>query len=218
MNPMLYHYDAVTFEYLTSLESRLDPLAGTPIVPANATLIEPPLAGENQVAVYDSTDWELKPDYRGEAWYMPDGTPITFIEIGQEPTPEMSETMPLDAALDNSKTIKMLEMDNACADDITSGFSSNALGTAYNYPYNTVDQLNLNACVIESLINITWSGPFWCEDTNGIWDRRIHDATQIQTARVDGAIHTRSNQDKLKIKREEIQAATTVEQVEAIVW
>lgn len=217
MNPLVYHYHPSTFEYLGGTESQLDPEEGTPLIPAQATLLEPPVSGINEVAVFESDAWLIKPDYRGQTWYSPDGTPTTFTEIGQEPATDMTSELPVDVALQQAKEEKAIEMNAMCNAVIVAGFASDALGTIHNYPSELIDQLNLNACVLESILDGTWTGPFWCE-TGGVWERRVHDVAQIQAVRAAGAAHVRTNQDHYKTKLQEVDNATTIEQVNSITW
>lgn len=66
----VYHYDRDTKEYLGSSLVEGDPeeskIRGelVPLVPANATLIQPPEYEENEVVVFNGEVWEIKPDYR----------------------------------------------------------------------------------------------------------------------------------------------------------
>lgn len=66
----IYHYDEFTKEYLYKSEAEADPaeteLQGKfiPLVPAYATLLEPPIFQENETPVLENNEWVIKPDYR----------------------------------------------------------------------------------------------------------------------------------------------------------
>ena len=66
----LYNYDKNTKEYLSTTIADADPAETKkqgkfiPLIPANATLIEPPTVEINQVAVFENNKWVVKADYR----------------------------------------------------------------------------------------------------------------------------------------------------------
>ena len=61
----LYNYDKNTKEYLSTTLASADPMETkirgefVPLVPACATVIEPPKTGENEVAIFNGKDWEI---------------------------------------------------------------------------------------------------------------------------------------------------------------
>ena len=66
----LYNYDKNTKEYLSTTIASADPMETkirgefVPLVPACATVIEPPKTGENEVAIFNGKAWEIKKDFR----------------------------------------------------------------------------------------------------------------------------------------------------------
>lgn len=66
----LYNYDKNTKEYLSTTTASADPMETkikgefVPLVPAYATLLEPPKTGENEVAIFNGEAWEIKKDFR----------------------------------------------------------------------------------------------------------------------------------------------------------
>ena len=66
----LYNYDKNTKEYLSTTIASADPMETkikgefVPLVPAYATLLEPPTTGENEVAIFNGEAWEIKKDFR----------------------------------------------------------------------------------------------------------------------------------------------------------
>lgn len=66
----LYNYDKNTKEYLSTTLASADPMETkirgefVPLVPACATVIEPPKTAENEVAIFNGKAWEIKKDFR----------------------------------------------------------------------------------------------------------------------------------------------------------
>ena len=66
----IYNFDLMTKEFLTATTAEADPAESRkqgkfiPLIPANATLIEPPTVEANQVAVFENNKWVVKADYR----------------------------------------------------------------------------------------------------------------------------------------------------------
>lgn len=93
----IYNYHPNTGEFLKESTASIDPLesklAGTPIymLPAFATFIKPPDFTENEVPVWISGAWALKPDFRGTKYYI-GSDKIVIKEIG--------ETVPAGTTLD----------------------------------------------------------------------------------------------------------------------
>lgn len=99
----LYNYDKNTKEYLSTTLASADPMETkirgefVPLVPACATLIEPPKTGENEVAIFNGKVWEIKKDFRvshkicDENFNIKDITEIGEIEENYLITTEMAE-------------------------------------------------------------------------------------------------------------------------------
>ncbi len=89
----IYNYHPTTREFAGSDVARQSPLErDVYAIPANATTIEPPLAGDKKVAVFRDGTWELVPDRRGERWYLPDGSELTIANLDVVPDPAWSQT------------------------------------------------------------------------------------------------------------------------------
>jgi hypothetical protein len=109
----------------------------------------------------------------------------------------------------------------ACQAQIVSGFTSLALGSAHTYPSQMTDQQNLTASVLASLLpNLAagWTTPFWCQNSSGTWAQVQHTAAQIQQVGLDGKTAVTNAITKSADLQAQIQAATSVAQVQAIVW
>ena len=99
----LYNYDKNTKEYLSTTLASTDPMETkirgefVPLIPACATLIEPPKTGENEVAIFNGKAWEIKKDFRvshkicDENFNIKDITEIGEIEEKYLITTEMAE-------------------------------------------------------------------------------------------------------------------------------
>ena len=99
----LYNYDKNTKEYLSTTLASADPMETKirgefiPLVPAYATLLEPPTTGENEVAIFNGKVWEIKKDFRvshkicDENFNIKDITEIGEIEENYLITTEMAE-------------------------------------------------------------------------------------------------------------------------------
>ncbi len=56
--------------YISTITLRKDPLEKNRyLIPRNCTLIQAPEYGENQIPVFNGTEWEIKEDYRGKIIY-----------------------------------------------------------------------------------------------------------------------------------------------------
>ncbi len=99
----LYNYDKNTKEYLSTTLASADPMETkirgefVPLVPACATVIEPPKTGENEVAIFNGKAWEIKKDFRvshkicDENFNIKDITEIGEIEEKYLVTADMAE-------------------------------------------------------------------------------------------------------------------------------
>ena len=109
----------------------------------------------------------------------------------------------------------------SCAASITGGYPSAALGAPHSYPCNPIDQSNMIASVTASLLPglaADWTTPFWCADASGGWVFHPHTAAQIQQAGQDGKAAVVAAQGRLAGLLAQVTAATTAEQVAAVIW
>lgn len=116
---------------------------------------------------------------------------------------------------------KSLEIKSACRTAIMSGFNIEISGQLRLYPSNNTDQLNLIASVTDSY-NPTnaqnWTTPFWCANSNGVWDYRMHNAAEIRTVGSAGKLHISSQIAKKAALEYQLSLAQTPEAIEAINW
>lgn len=130
-------------------------------------------------------------------------------------------TPPQSATLAEIQAQQIAVITQACAAAITGGFTSSALGAAHTYPSGLTDQANLAANVVSSLLPglpSTWTTPQLCCDANGVWAYVAHTAAQIQQVGSDGKAAILASLTKKANLQAEIEAATTVSAVQAIVW
>tara|TARA_R100001377_G_scaffold43808_2_gene24886 strand:+ start:26916 stop:27386 length:471 start_codon:yes stop_codon:yes gene_type:complete len=92
--PLIYNYDAETGELLSNREARLDPLAGLPLVPNNATLERPTTAGDNQASVFSDGAWSLVSDYRGTTYWLNYLEEVSITGLGVTKPLGASDTQP----------------------------------------------------------------------------------------------------------------------------
>lgn len=99
----IYHYHKITGESLGESDARTDPLEtakqGENVysLPGQATFEVPPEPGDNEAVrrLSDDSGWEVVPDFRGEKYWLEDGTEVEISEIGVTvPTGALSEQPP----------------------------------------------------------------------------------------------------------------------------
>lgn len=124
-------------------------------------------------------------------------------------------------SLAKAKQSQIAVLSAACQAQIYAGFTSNALGTVRTYPAKDRDQQNLTASVLASTlpgVGPGWTTPFWCADAAGVWSLAPHTAGQIQQVGIDATAAILTAITKNTNLGNQVMAATTVAQVQAIVW
>lgn len=95
MNKTVYAYDD-NGVYIGETSAEMSPREnGVWLIPANATEIKPPVAKENEWAVFEEGAWVLKADYRGVVYWLLDGTEHEINEIGTTLPPDALEEKPV---------------------------------------------------------------------------------------------------------------------------
>jgi hypothetical protein len=92
---------------------------------------------------------------------------------------------------------KILEINAACESEITDGFWSSALGSAFFYDSQLEDQLNLTG-----IIQAATDSRYPCRDDQGVKVFRDHTATQLQLV----------GDDFIKLKLQLLQKANVLKQ------
>lgn len=86
MSQLAYSYLPPTGEYVDTIECQPSPReSGVYLIPANATILEPPQAKEHEVAVFENSAWTIRPDWRGFQYWLADGSEHKITEIGIAP-------------------------------------------------------------------------------------------------------------------------------------
>lgn len=107
----------------------------------------------------------------------------------------------------------------ACDAEMVAGFTSSALGAPHHYPSQPLDQSNLiGAATTAGFAPAGWTVNFWCADASGAWNNPPHTAAQIQQALLDGTTAREAISGKLKTLTAQVGAATSVADVQAVVW
>ena len=84
---LVYNYDPITMEYISSEEAGRNPInPENPLIPANATTVEPPEVRQGYAITWAGNKWRYKEDHRGENWYNAQTKQIETIEfLGELP-------------------------------------------------------------------------------------------------------------------------------------
>lgn len=169
-------------------------------------------------------------------WQKPDGTyAITTIVDGSDPAlhaAELQSNLAIPSSwvvyatsvpdvssysaptLSQVKTDKKLSIETSCAGTITGGVSSSALGVAHTYPSQQVDQMNLTAVVLRSTLAGFTSANLKTLDAGWL----NHTAAQIQQVGIDVESFISTQLQRSSTLQAQIDAATTSDAVQAIVW
>ena len=114
--------------------------------------------------------------------------------------------------LAQAQTSQIALLRASCQSAITGGFTSSALGSAYNYPSDPTSQSNLN-----TVAGSPSGGSLWCE-SGGVWSLKAHTQAQAQAVLASFVAWLNACQSQLVTLSAEVTAATTVAAVQAISW
>ena len=204
----IYHY-SFEGEYVGESVADLDPLEGKPLIPSHATTIAPPDAQAGKARVFDGTSWALVTDNRG-IWYTLDRTEIELELIADVVPVGATRALP-------PKSLAVVKTERAAF--IDSEYERvNQL--PISYLGNTFQADNKSTALMTSALAILTSvggtvGTSW-------WD--IDNApvafTYAQFVGLGVMIFQRGQPyfANKRAKKDLINAATTVEEVEAVVW
>ena len=227
----VYKYDEKTKEYISTEEALLDPLETEQqekevyLLPANATFTEPTEAQEGYVNVWNGEAWQEVEDNRGVEYWLPEdtyGAPAREMkELGA--LPEGATTTAPEKTLDELKTDKLAEIDAWTAAKITGGFVSNASGEAVTYDSDKDTQLTMQGIALNVNTELfAEKYPDGCpvrgypegSDTKQIF---MLNSEQVMRWQADLSMHIGACKQEGWAKQAEVQAATTVEDVNAVV-
>lgn len=227
------HYSPRTGEGIRESAAGLSSLDGLPEILGFSTDKVKPETGAHECAVfrdeigtvpYDHAhgDWVVVADYRGHVYWTAEREKVEITELGVVPPPGALSEDP-GPTLAKVKADKIALLTKRCADEITAGFTSDALGAVHSYPSLLTDQFNLSTSVIDSMragLADGWTTPFWCADGGGNWAKRPHTVSQIQQAGSDCKNHVitqQAHKDAL-VALVESEETDTIAKVEAIKW
>jgi hypothetical protein len=143
---------------------------------------------------------------------------------GGDPLPPEQEL--LDLILLETKSKKINEHSNYCAQLILSGFTSNALGSPHGYDSEDVDQINILGALAASGPRPSHpdgvSLPYAARPiVDGVYMPKIyiaHTHEQLKQVVVDGAAYKLGCLQHFNELRDDVNAAATLQEVEAVVW
>lgn len=116
-----------------------------------------------------------------------------------------------------AKSSKLIELEQACENQIISGFASSALGTEHWYKSELTDQMNL---IGAASIGADFPYKSGVKNANGIitYDWMIHTAAQIKQVMSDGAAYKLQLLQKLTMLKANAEAAIDQSALDAVVW
>lgn len=145
---------------------------------------------------------------------------------GGSPLP--TEEQLLEAHVKDHKENKILELSNACAQDIISGFISTALGTEHMYDSDAVDQLNIVGSYVATTPdanNPQGSQTYHATRPiiNGVLqmkEYKLHDNVQMKKVVLDGVAFKLAKLTRFNTMRNDLLTNTerTDAQIDAITW
>ena len=152
--------------------------------------------------------------------YSPDGTlPAGAVECtqaeAQNPgayTITAGAIAPWLPSLAQAQATQIATLSAACRSAIEAGFTSSALGGAYTYGCRPTDQANVATVAAHG-------GSLWCQPSSGgAWSFVAHTAAQAAQVQADMWTHIQAEQTTYAGLVGQVNAATTVAGVDAIVW
>ena len=109
------------------------------LIPANATLIEPPTAVEKHIRVFKNGAWAQVEDNRGTKYWLPGDTwqtePREMKGLGPLPDGALLERP--EKSLEELKADKVSQIDAETSAAILAGFEYTINGTSYHFSYDS---------------------------------------------------------------------------------
>lgn len=166
------------------------------------------------VAYYDSIDSPVPAglpvlEITEAEWLLCIATPSYTVVDGALVAPAAKTDAEL---LVGAQSAKNSNLSVECAAAIKAGFTSNALGSQYAYPSGLTDQSNHI-----TVSNCSTGGLLWCE-SGGTWSLIEHSQAQAQAVVASFGEWLNRCQSQLVALTATVDAAKTVDAVEAILW
>lgn len=224
----IYNYDRTTGEYLSIGEAKPDPLdAGSWLIPAFSTTIEPPTAVVHEVAVFTGSFWEIMQDYRtADAWLIETAEAVVITEIG--PVPEgvtladptgLANPIWVGGRWVNDDTAELADAKESKRTEIKLAYQeaeANSTITVGESTYHS-DLIHLNNIDLERRLAEANS-----ETEMVVFDVDLNphtvSLTAVDSVMQDIRVNTKANYAKGKDLTLQVNQATTVAEVEAINW
>lgn len=143
---------------------------------------------------------------------------------GGDPLPTEQELQNI--ALTDVKGIKIKQLSDTCAQAILDGFISSALGLPFKYDAEDVDQINLLGAVTATAPSTQYpSGTSMMYAVrpvvDGVYGAKyytVHTHDQLKQVLIDGAAYKLTQLQHFNNLRDAVNAAATVQEIDAISW
>ncbi len=222
---IIYNYNPSTGEYIGTGEAKESPREpGVFLIPANAVTTVPPTVKTNEIACWNGTKWEKKADFRGKIYYDKTTKEKHEIkEIGIAPNVNWTDVEPADpdAEWNGSawevpfsvfKARKLMEIKQAYNSHVAGSFIC-SLG--YPMQFNETDGVKMEGAIKLLVANGGTSG--YLTDAN---DETHYDVplADIQAVHLEMLAKYAEAHAKKQVLRQQVKAATTQAELDAIQW
>ncbi|PLY08407.1 MAG: hypothetical protein C0625_02130 [Arcobacter sp.] len=227
---IIYNYDKETKEFLSQTEAIKDPLEKDKyLIPANATTVKPLKEKDGFGICFneDQNSWEYIEDNRGQKVYSAETKAEETVNYLSEIKDGFTLLVPgefdkwngsaWEADINLIKSTKLSTINTSCETAIVSGFASSALGIEHFYQSDRDDQINLMGLVTAGSDDLLKCG-LKNDDETITWEWKPHTKEQLKAVFDDGAAYKKEQLIKSATLKAQISAATTVEELDLIVW
>jgi len=222
---IIYNYNPINGEYTgigVAKESPREP--GVFLIPANAVTAVPPTVGTDEVAVWNGTKWEKQADYRGKVYY--DKTTKERYEIkgiGIVPDVNCTDVVPTDPDAEWNGSTWEVPFSVFIArklSEIKQAYNSHVAGSfvcSLGYPmqFGESDGVKMEGAI--KLLVASGGTAGYLTDANDETHYNIPLA-DIQTVHLEMLAKYAEAHAKKQILRQQVHAATTQEELDAIQW
>lgn len=199
------------FTYIDPLESQLKD-ADVYLLPPSATFEAPPAKSEGYAIVWSGEEWQLIPDYRGVEYWLPDDTYHDFAHVMRElgELPEGAILTRPERSLDEVKASKIQELKNYRNTEEESPILYK--GKLWDFDSKSRDRINAAATALEvnNIESIEWTAN---DDTSMVLT--VHDLKSIVS---NAALRGDALHSKYRTLRDTANAATSIEEINAVQW
>jgi len=138
---------------------------------------------------------------------------INANKINTDGSCEVFDFRTFEEQLLSSKNTKLKELNNACEEYITAGFTSDALDETYYYQSSRDDQANLVSDVLADIdLDVK------CSRDNKSFEFITHTALQIKKVSDSFTLHRIEALKRVNDLKNKVSDATTKDDIEAIAW